>query len=60
MPVRPPFHASARQVLWQYIFHSMQRRNMVDFTSDVNRVSPEVNSFSREGAIGNICQKGKI
>ena len=57
MPVRPPFHASARQVLWQYIFHSMQRRNMVDFTSDVIRVSPEVNPFTREEAVGHLLSK---
>ena len=57
MPVRPPFHASARQVLWQYIFHSMQRRNMVDFTSDVNQVSPEVNLFTREEVVRHLFVK---
>ena len=57
MPVRPLFHASARQVLCQCIFRSMQRRNMVDFTSDVNRVSPEVNLFTREEAVGHLLSK---
>lgn len=57
MPVRPPFHASARRVSWQYIFRSMQRRNMVDFTSDVIRVSPEVNPFTREETVGHLLSK---
>lgn len=57
MPVRPPFHASARQVSWQCIFRSMQRQNMVDFTSDVNQVSPEVNLFTREEAVGHLLSK---
>ena len=57
MPVRPPFHASARQVLWQYIFRLMQRRNMADFTSDVNQISPEVKPFTREEAVGHLLSK---